>query len=404
MGSSSRSILISLQNHEMEASSSSMNLPNSPPSESTSSSSSPSPGPDENNEFFLSNDPFSYLLQQDSATDDSSQGQSPPEWSPFTSWLENTAMPQQEKIPDLGLGSDFNFSMPMELDFDSSLAIDPSALHFNTSIFTQSDPVFDQAGAFKPEFFTQLLDQSTSQPGRRLSVTSSSSSSGPSFSPISEPRETLTSSVSGDSGNDDAAAELVRRVLRAAGVTFAVPVDTKPDLSRKSASNFHPSLSYMFSESQPKLPIPRLPRPAHTVNINSQPSTTSSSPNPNAALALPTQSTSVPTVLARPKTSHTTIERRYRTNLNARITSLKQSVPALRVLEARLSGKDSTPTDIVDDRGVVDGVKVGRKMSKANVLGKATEYIRYVLPVKLSFRSDGSSHQSVETTRGSIET
>jgi hypothetical protein len=80
----------------------------------------------------------------------------------------------------------------------------------------------------------------------------------------------------------------------------------------------------------------------------------------------------------RPKTGHTIIERRYRTNLNARITNLKQSVPALRVLEARLNGKDTSPNDMVDERGFVDGVKVGRKMSKANILGKATEYIRFV--------------------------
>ena len=80
----------------------------------------------------------------------------------------------------------------------------------------------------------------------------------------------------------------------------------------------------------------------------------------------------------RPKTGHTIIERRYRTNLNARITNLKQSVPALRVLEARLNGKDTGPNDSVDGRGFVDGVKVGRKMSKANILGKATEYIRFV--------------------------
>jgi hypothetical protein len=84
------------------------------------------------------------------------------------------------------------------------------------------------------------------------------------------------------------------------------------------------------------------------------------------------------TAPGRPKTGHTIIERRYRTNLNTRITNLKQSVPALRVLEARLNGKDTTLNDTVDERGFVDGVKVGRKMSKANILGKATEYIRFV--------------------------
>jgi hypothetical protein len=77
-------------------------------------------------------------------------------------------------------------------------------------------------------------------------------------------------------------------------------------------------------------------------------------------------------VTGRPKTSHTTIERRYRTNLNARIQSLKGAVPALRVLDQNYKSDDYK----VDDRGYIDGVKVARKGSKANVLGKAVEYIR----------------------------
>jgi len=77
------------------------------------------------------------------------------------------------------------------------------------------------------------------------------------------------------------------------------------------------------------------------------------------------------------------------------------AVPALRVLEDREGGNgkkikknvkggilvkgtntsiidsdDGTTVDIIDDRGFVDGVKVARKCSKANVLGKAVEYIR----------------------------
>ena len=101
-----------------------------------------------------------------------------------------------------------------------------------------------------------------------------------------------------------------------------------------------------------------------------------SQPSPNSS---PTSLSNLNTVgPGRPKTGHTIIERRYRTNLNARITNLKQSVPALRVLEARLNGKDTSSGDTVDERGFVDGVKVGRKMSKANILGKATEYIRSV--------------------------
>jgi len=77
------------------------------------------------------------------------------------------------------------------------------------------------------------------------------------------------------------------------------------------------------------------------------------------------------------------------------------AVPALRVLEDRDGGngkkikknlkggvvmkgtgigivdnEDGTIVDVIDERGFVDGVKVARKCSKANVLGKAVEYIR----------------------------
>ncbi|KAF7326386.1 BHLH domain-containing protein [Mycena venus] len=85
---------------------------------------------------------------------------------------------------------------------------------------------------------------------------------------------------------------------------------------------------------------------------------------------------------SRPKTSHTTIERRYCTNLNARIQSLAPGRSALRdvdraaALKAGEPVEDDGPEDIVDSRGFVDGVKVARKCSKANVLGKAVEYIR----------------------------
>ena len=97
----------------------------------------------------------------------------------------------------------------------------------------------------------------------------------------------------------------------------------------------------------------------------------------------------------RPKTSHTTIERRYRTNLNARIQSLKNAVPALRVLEERgKKGKDDRAIE-VDERGFVDGVKVARKGSKANVLGKAVEYIRVLKKREARLKREQSGLRSL---------
>ena len=66
---------------------------------------------------------------------------------------------------------------------------------------------------------------------------------------------------------------------------------------------------------------------------------------------------------------------------------MRQAVPALRVLEEKNkkvktegesdgNEKEKPGVDVVDERGFVDGVKIARKGSKANVLGKAVEYIR----------------------------
>lgn len=92
------------------------------------------------------------------------------------------------------------------------------------------------------------------------------------------------------------------------------------------------------------------------------------------------------------------------------------AVPALRVLEDRDSsdgkkikralkggitvqgvpgatgiltpGEDGTVIDVIDERGYVDGVKVARKCSKANVLGKAVEYIKVLKRRELRLRAE----------------
>ena len=51
--------------------------------------------------------------------------------------------------------------------------------------------------------------------------------------------------------------------------------------------------------------------------------------------------------------------------------------------------KDGTVIDVIDKRGFVDRVKVARKCSKANVLGKAVEYIRVTTHRILKKRENG---------------
>ncbi|KAF8491897.1 hypothetical protein F5888DRAFT_1734218 [Russula emetica] len=328
--------------------------------------------------FPLPNDP-SPLSSEEST---SSQADSPPDWSQFSSlWDDNSFQPQPTNAKFDPTSFDFAMNLPidMDLDFNPSLAVDPAALHFNPNILATTDlSSFPQQQVVFPQSLAT----------RRMSITSSSSS-GASFSPVLDP---ITSSsipsvpsTTAASPNlpsathvpvngivNDPVADLAQSVRQAAGVTLAVPVQGQAE---------HLAFSHAL-----KLPIPRLQRPSPPTSTGSKLKSPGVEPNPSVDPSLG----GTVAVIGRPKTSHTTIERRYRTNLNARIQSLKDAVPALRVLETKEKAKkgqdfpeaesEEKPeklswNDMVDERGFVDGVKVARKISKANVLGKAAEYI-----------------------------
>ncbi|OKL62886.1 hypothetical protein UA08_01744 [Talaromyces atroroseus] len=69
------------------------------------------------------------------------------------------------------------------------------------------------------------------------------------------------------------------------------------------------------------------------------------------------------------KRSHNVIEKRYRANLNDKITELRDSVPSLRVLTRENNGGTSAHDD---------DILTGNKLNKASILSKATEYIRHL--------------------------
>lgn len=77
------------------------------------------------------------------------------------------------------------------------------------------------------------------------------------------------------------------------------------------------------------------------------------------------------------KVAHNAIERRYRNNINDRITALRNAVPALRELRPKKSG-GSRKGKGAQEQDLVDGVPAATKLNKATILGKATEYIRYL--------------------------
>lgn len=71
------------------------------------------------------------------------------------------------------------------------------------------------------------------------------------------------------------------------------------------------------------------------------------------------------------KTAHNMIEKRYRTNLNDKITALRDSVPSLRII----SRKGSRGEEFQED---LQGLTPAHKLNKATVLSKATEYIAHL--------------------------
>ncbi|KAF9045721.1 hypothetical protein BDZ89DRAFT_1058681 [Hymenopellis radicata] len=301
------------------------------PSESTSGSSS----------GFDSNDPLdlNLILQEDMIQD-----------SPVsTDWSQLSSIWQE--FPDFQSMDFSNSPMVVDPSMLSKPSIEPNSLskpHYD----------YDFPFTFQLQSTSSLSSSDTSSFPRRLSVSSGSGS-------ISSSSESFT----------DPAAELAQRVREFAGVMMALP--TNGALSSSSSS-----ISSAASTPPPTTP----------------PSSELSGQTTLATSEIPNTGASTMMMSSRPKTSHTTIERRYRTNLNARIQSLRMAVPALRVLEWNDGSKKSKGTkakikaeegmDTIDERGFVDGVKVARKCSKANVLGKAVEYISVLKKRELRLRRE----------------
>ena len=179
----------------------------------------------------------------------------PPDWDQLAAWARSDS---NNKLPDF---SDFNFSLPMDLDFDASMAIDPNTLHFG-SMFDQGLAAMAPENAFAAQTAPQpqellyptgdiswLNQQHHVQPdtGRRLSVTSSSSSSGASLSPIMETASVASSSSAGSSPPSesylsDPASELAHKVRQMAGVTLAVPVSAQVQQMAAAGENYRTRL------------------------------------------------------------------------------------------------------------------------------------------------------------------
>lgn len=338
-------------------------------------------------DFLDPNDPLNLLLSSagSETLSDNNSIESSPQWPDLDSMLVDAKNATEElQYPQFMTDEEF-----AAMSFDQSMLGFPGLGNFPDFPFSFNSP------------FAVPAEAQLSAMPRRLSIGSASTSS--SLSPIIQPMAP-PSSVSSHSSPDSSslspassiAAPLPQPDLALpTPTTFSPlppPVNTPPsiaagldplqEIARLACQSAGIALALQGgqapdpSQTFNKLPIPRLTIPEKQSKSppSSKRSTPAGSPQPESAL----------TATGRPRTSHTTIERRYRTNLNSRIQSLRMAVPALRVLDKKNSAPNATAavsissdqSDVIDERGFIDGVKVARKCSKANVLGKAVEYIR----------------------------
>jgi hypothetical protein len=188
---------------------------------------------------------------EDSSMEDSSyEGASPPDWSQLSSFWQDNDLEQTKSYPDFMDFTDHS-SFPMDMKFHPAMSIEPSALHFDPMRFDTSyqygirsppneflAPQFPFS--FQSSYDTNLssLDSSpqlSNQGRRRLSITSSSST-GASFSSVSDSNSAAEAPpypadpAQIEAGNqlstqtDNPMAKLAERVRQSAGVMLALPM------------------------------------------------------------------------------------------------------------------------------------------------------------------------------------
>jgi len=209
-------------------------------------------------------DPLNLLLHNTSQRPVDDESTAAQDWSKFgTLWADQTDQTVAMKpYPDIMDFADLG-SLTMDMDFDPSMTIEPSALHYDYLKLTQGmnythddqyqfNPLSTEALSTQFPFTFQSalaagnMSSASASPvsykkERRLSVTSSSSSSGASLSPIPESIPSPQPGCASDSVQskaessptnvnpyaNDPVAELAQRVRQSAGVMLAVPMGSQ---------------------------------------------------------------------------------------------------------------------------------------------------------------------------------
>ena len=172
-------------------------------------------------------DPLNLLLHNHQDPTQQLDGSIQPDWAQLSAslWASAAHAVQEEHGKPASL---FDFSSPLDFDmtFDPAMAVDPSALQLNAyasyASATPHTPLDGLLGQHSFPFTPSPGAPLDAPPiGRRLSITSSASSSGASLSPVLDNASIGSSSAS--SHNGDSADDLAARVAQLAGVLSAIP-------------------------------------------------------------------------------------------------------------------------------------------------------------------------------------
>ncbi|ORX54487.1 HLH-domain-containing protein [Hesseltinella vesiculosa] len=171
-------------------------------------------------------------------------------------------------------------------------------------------------------------------------------------------------------------------------------VRTTHPLTPPNEEESHVSLDTLLSQPSFLSMLTQLPPPVKTETF------------PPSLMALASFSpisshASTPAPSSPQKIAHNAIERRYRNNINDRIKELQKAVPALnRTAELQLkqqmpkhSDSDSDTDDEPEEEQ--DGVIVAKKLNKATILQKATEYIHHLKTTELQLAHEVALLQQV---------